>query len=326
MRYTVRVDRRPSLARWLDGATPEHPLALQMQEPGFQDLLDRLDELFRQLDVAAPQRLDGKRRDFRALTDQGRWHDLLSELLFARWLIEHRVHFDFGAAGSPQPDLILPTHKLGIEITRRERRPERELRRALYRELKGHPRRPKPVLLLSAHPLSVRQKVLDSIVEEVRRSLARGESHVYAVLRPGRDGHPATTAEIDLYGGWSALPRVVYKDSSARLDVTLLDIEDLILTCLEDKRKSRQGAAMPSVLVVDISDLPQPAWLRPNRIWASRLAALLQREHSYSAVAVMFASVWEPPRFAMGIGRHAQPQTVANLLDWARSMGLQLTT
>lgn len=128
---------RPNLDIWLDGSGPEHPVRVEMAFRGIDDLLDDLEQLLATLEEAAPSRLQGKRRDFRSLTDRERWFDLRSELLLAWWLSLQGVAYEFGSPGTSQPDVVLPDFGFGIEVTRRARDGSEALRMSLFRRLKA---------------------------------------------------------------------------------------------------------------------------------------------------------------------------------------------
>jgi len=297
---------RSALNKWMTGASSDHPIAHQMRVDADGEWLNALAALLAELDQRDPVRLDGKRRDFRRLHDKDRWDDLCSELIFARWLVRTGIDFEFGAPGSPQPDLIVQDPHVGIEITRRRGDGSRALWRALWAGLHGVRPRPRLLITLSGHPLAVRQKVLADIVSEVITANEEGQSTVHAVLRPARDGHPAITATIDLHRGISVVPTARYADSASLLSVTLLDIEDVISAVLEDEQKSRQGAALPSIVVVDVSDLPDAVWMRPNSMWGPRLADLQSGDQTFAGAALMMSSVTtSPPRFVLAVNPHA---------------------
>jgi hypothetical protein len=315
---------RLALDRWLEGTGSDHPIRREIRLGGMDDYLDELERLLTTLDRAAPTRLAGKRRDFRGLTDRERWRDLLSELLVARWLVRQGVGFDFGGPGTAQPDLVLSEYDFGIEVTRRSRNGAVALRRSLYRGLASVTPRPQPVVTLDAQPLAIWEGILAQINDEALATLRSGGRHLQAVVRPARDGHPAATADIDLFGGPSAYPTIRYSSPATTLAVTMLDIEDLVMACLEDSRKTKQGAAMPCLLVVDGSSLVSAVWLRAKGAWANRLARILRQQHTFVAVALMFASVWEPPQLALGIGPNADDDVRRAIIGWSEQMGMEI--
>ena len=315
---------RPNLDSWLDGAGAEHPVRVEMAFGGIDDLLDDLEQLLATLEEAAPPRLQGKRRDFRSLSDRERWRDLLSELLLAGWLSRQGVAYEFGSPGTSQPDLVLAEFGFGIEVTRRARNGSEALRKSLFRALNGIRPRTRPVVTLSAQPLAIREGVLSQISDEAVAALARGDHHIDAVVRPARDGYSATTAAIDLFRGDSALPEVRYLESAALLTVTMLDVEDLILSCLEDTRKAKQGASMPCLLVIDATWLVDAVWLRPKEKWAKRLAHLLKDEHTFIGVALLMTGLGARPQLALGIGPQAREGVRTAIERWSEQMGMEI--
>jgi hypothetical protein len=169
-----------------------------MASPEDEDWLDDLDELLLELIEHGPTRLDGKRRDFRALTDRDRWDDLRAELIVARWLTRRGIDYAFGAPGEPAPDIVVADPTVGVEVTRRRHDGAAELRWAIFHAVLDAPKpKPQPLITLSAHPLAIRRRVLDAIVDAFREAAASDERTVHAVVRPQRDGYPAITAEID---------------------------------------------------------------------------------------------------------------------------------
>ena len=195
---------------------------------------------------------------------------------------------------------------------------------SLFRRLKGVRPRSRPVVTLSAQPLAIREGVLKQISDEAVAALTRGDHHLDAVVRPARDGHPATTAAIDLFRGDSEWLRVRYLESAALLAVTMLDVEDLILSCLEDKRKAKQGASMPCLLVIDASRLVDAVWLRPKDTWAKRLAHLLTDEHTFIGVALLYGRVGALPHLALGIGPQASADDLTAIARWSEQMGIEI--
>lgn len=324
------MESRPTLTQWLEGARPEHPLLREIALGGLDEHLDALEAMLWQLEEAAPTRLAGKRRDFRRLNAAARWWDLCSELQLAAWLAQREVPFEFGAPGTPQPDLVLPGLGFGLEVTRRERRARRDLVMTVFSAIHSVRAelmiKPKPVIYLTGQPLTVRARVLQDISDSVVEALRNGEREVMAVVRPARDGHPAMTARVDLHGGWSAMPRVCYTAEAAELTVPMLDVEDLVVDCLSGTQKDRQAASMPTILVIDVTRLSDVAWLRTPGRWSRRLPRLLTVDHSFVAVGLMFASLGVPPRMGIGIGPWASASTRSSMIDWAERMGMTHAT
>jgi hypothetical protein len=230
----------PTLSEWVAGCGPSHPLTEALADGSRLEEWQHLETLLMALENARPPRLAGKRREFRSLRGLERYGDLLSELRVAAWLVDRDVRLEFGQQGGPQPDLVLPDFGLGIEVTRRQRTPDTDLRRAISRGvraaipsgdrpawLRSGKELPHPVVRVSGHPITIRSKVLEAIADEVEEAIRQDQKQVHAVLRPARDGYSAVVANISLYGGTSAMPRVVHSENAVDLTIPMLDIEDL---------------------------------------------------------------------------------------------------
>jgi hypothetical protein len=329
-RYDWDVNARATLAQWLQGARPEHPLLRDIALGGMDEHLDAVEAMLRQLEKVSPMRLAGKRRDFRRLDASARWWDLCSELQLAAWLAMRGVPFEFGAPGSPQPDLVLTDLGFGLEVTRRERRARHDLVMTVFRAVLSvraeWVNKPRPVIYLTGQPLTIRVRVLQEIHDAVVDSLRAGEREVMAVVRPSCDGLPAMTARIDLHGGRSVVPHVCYTAEAAALAAPMADVEDLVVDCLTDRQKDRQAASMPTALVIDVSRLSDIVWLRTPGMWSRRLPQLLTVDHHFVAVGLMLASLGSPPRMGIGIGPWASASTRTAMIDWAKSMGITYAT
>lgn len=162
------VANRATLTLWLEGTREDHPVRRDLAIGLLDEELDDLDGLLAILEAAGPARLASKRRDFRRLSTGAQWADMRSELLVAAWLARKDVAFEFGEAGRPQPDLVLPDFSFGIEVTRRRRKGVWELQRTISRALYGVQPRPHPVVRLNGQPVAIREGVLTQIGAEVR--------------------------------------------------------------------------------------------------------------------------------------------------------------
>ena len=326
------------LEEWMFGCRPNHPLAGALTDTSRPMDWQRVEDLLHRLVMAQPLRLATKRREFRSLTSPDRYQDLLSELGVGAWLVDHGVAFEFGkTGGQPQPDLVLPDFGFGIEVTRRKRSPDADLRRAIskgvYSAIPGAERHewkrsgkriPTPVARVTGQPIAIRRRVLDDLSVEVEQAIRQGHQHVHGVVRPARDGYPAVVASIDLYGGRSGMPRIVHDERWLDLTIPMRDIEDLVLAALEDRRKSVQGSSMPTILLIDASQLSQLLWLRSLSTWADRLGMLLSPDHTF--VGVGLTKLWQGPRLGLGVGPPATPETRDSVTRWADQMGMRLTT
>jgi hypothetical protein len=318
------------LQAWLKNAGVDNPVRAYLQVDCMHDYLDAVEDTLQELDCAAPRRLEGKRRDFRGLRAADRWFDLYSELYVAAWLARKRVAFEFGEPGKPQPDLVLPDRGFGIEVTRRERRAREDLVAVVCDAIRTVedrlPPRTKPLIRLNGQPVAIRQKVLRQLSNRVVGALLAGERTVRQEVRSAIDGHDAIEVDVDFYAGWSRWPRFIYTDEAAKLAVPMLDIEDLVARCLEDKRKARQGAGMPSLLMIDVTHLSDVVWLRPLERWSRELGRVLSPEHTFVAVGLLLVGPGEGPRIAIGIAPWAESSVKDAILTWAGAVGLVVTT
>lgn len=235
----------------------------------------QLEQLLGRLETVAQQRIEGKVRDFRALKDWDRWSDLRSELLLADWITSRGLQVEFGDPRRPNPDIVVPGLGVGIEVTRRARGGTRELRQAIMAGTAGVDPRPRVMVHVSAQVLSIRKGVLEQITHEVAAAAQAGEPQISAVLRPAHDDQPAATAQIFFNRGRSVVPTIALLPAAVNLKVTMIDIENVADACLRDKQKSAQGAAMPSLLLIDATELAPAVWLRSPQAWSQRLARLV---------------------------------------------------
>lgn len=243
---------RPVLEKWLVGAVADHPLRSEWVQG---ESLDELDQLLARLEEAGVHRLDGKRREFRRLSGPERWSDLYSELAIVDWHVRRGVRVELGSTKHPNPDLILPDLELGVDVTRRARGGLADLRRVVMEEGQGWEPRPKPRVVVTGRPLSIRRGVRDQMSAEIRLALESGQEEVDVVVRPAVVGRPAMTAHISLFGGRSVLPRFVLLPSAEDLTVTTGDVEQVVRECLQDPRKRAQAEAMSSILLIDAAEL-----------------------------------------------------------------------
>lgn len=313
----------------MNGANAEHPFADTLRRPEAEDFgqwttLDEVERVLVTLQKAAPQRLEGKRRDFRALRLDDGLRGMKAELVFAAYLALHGVAFDFGASGTPQPDLVLRALDLGVEITTRKSDALWDLREHLARAMADVRPRVRLSLEFSARPFAIRSKVKEAITKEVRAAAAAGETEVYCVIRPAGNGHAAITLKITIMPrpGLGYFPEVHVQHPGPLLTPLMRDVEDELVVAMEDKRKRRQGEAMPTVLVVDLAHV-SGAWLRSTHIWGKRLLDLIQPEHGFAALAIIVTSAWTTNfRFILGESAYAPPTVIESLRTFEQALGL----
>jgi len=289
------------------------------------EYLDDIEQMLAPLHDAEVLRLEGKRRDFRSLTTHEKWMDLESELRLANWHVHRGVEVQFGSPGTPNPDLVLPEFELGLEMTRRARGGLVDLRRAVQKGCLGWEPRPKPHILVTGQPLSIRSNVLTQITHEVASALRAGQDAVQVVLRPAAQGRPAMTARISLFGGKSAVPKINHHPDAADVTVTMTDIEQLIRDCLDNPQKQAQGGAMTTLLLIDASRLSGTLWLRTPDQWSRRLATLISPNHTFAGVGLIALPTGADPRVAIGL-RSLSHHESGRIQAWAQAMGLPTST
>lgn len=303
----------------MKGAGPSHPFRA---DPYPQEHLEDAEGILASLESAQILRLEGKRRDFRGLRDADRWADMRAEFHVANWHVRRGVRVEFGSPKTPNPDLIVPDFELGLEVTRRARNGLTDLRRAVRagcRNWEGKPR-PQPRILVTGQPLSIRSSILTQITEEVSNALRDGQDVVNVVMRPASGDRPAMTARITLSGG-SVSVMMRYHPDASDLTVTMADIEQLALDCLDDHRKRAQGASMTALLLIDISRLPGSVWLRSPAQWSRRLSTLLTEDHTFAGVGFVAFPVADDPKAAIGL-RALSEIEATRMKGWATRMNL----
>lgn len=304
----------------MEGASENHPLLERMGEDW---ATEELEQLLGRLEAVAPQRLEGKARDFRALRDWDRWSDLRSELLLADWITSRGLQVEFGDPRRPNPDIVVPGLGVGIEVTRRARGGTRELRRAIMAGTAGLKPRPRVTVHVSAQVLSIRKGVLEQITHEVASAAQAGQPRISAVLRPAHDDQPAATAQIYLNRGRSVVPTIALLPAAANLTVTMINIENVADACLRNKQKIAQGAAMPSLLMIDATELAPAVWLRSPQAWSHRLASLITPQDTFAGVGLVAAALGSEPRVAVGLG----PNSIegrTRIHEWVTRMGIPI--
>lgn len=324
--------RYPILSEWMKGAGSKHPYATEFQAAPKYDYgqwaeLDYLESLLSGLHRAGAGRLEGKRRDFRKLRDKPGHLGMRAELVVAGRLADRGIGFDFGATGTPQPDMVLRDLGLGIEVTTRSTNAEWVLKRELAMAMRVH--RPKVHFLMeySAKPFTIRSKVREQIIQEVHRAVTDDESEVHCVVRPAKDGQPAITLKVTIQpmgkyqiGFW---PDVRLAESPDLLKPLMIDGEEALVGAMEEKRKRRQAEAMPTVLVVDVAGI-EGSWLRTTRSWGDRLVQLIKPNHRFAALAVMVSAGWRTDfRLILGESRYVSASIIPELKELEWRLGLK---
>lgn len=307
-RYMVRLadqcERFPLLSHWIAGAKLSHPWAYEIHDEfdtkyGYDTFAgyEPVEAVLRTMRAAKPNRIEGKRRDFRSVRSGPGMQAIETELTFAARLAAHGIAFDFGAPSTPQPDLVLCDLGLGIEITHRKADPTWDLKWHLKNVFQSRASSTQLHIELefSAMPFAIRSKVRDALVDEIRRAAMEGESTVHCVVRPARGGQPAITVKATIYPTKHAygFPKIKFSEDVDRYRVLMADVEDAIVQTMRDKRKRRQAAAMPTALMIDLNRV-KGAHLRPSNAWVDRLLGLIEPEDKFVGVGLLYGRHWDP--------------------------------
>jgi hypothetical protein len=112
----------------------------------------------------------------------------------------------------------------------------------------------------------------------------------------------------------------------AALTDHLTAVEKVILTAVTEKveQSERGGWSADTLLVIDPSRLGT-SWLRPDEVWAQRLAAIPIPWDStpFLGVAVVFSSLDRPGLHGAWVGRHGlSPAAAGKLAHFVAALGL----
>ncbi|MEA2350766.1 MAG: hypothetical protein QOG86_1707 [Thermoleophilaceae bacterium] len=323
------LDKRlPLLADWMKSVRPGHlwgPYEIHDDFPGSDAFAEYegVEATLRTLYDARPGRLDSKRREFRGVRSPGEMRGLQAELAFGARLARDEIPFDFGAPGAPQPDLVLRDVDLGIELTSRRADPTWDLKWHLRMALRDL-RPPVRVLLqFSAAPFSIRTKIRGDLTEEIRRAVRDGEREVFCVVRPPRPGEPAITLKATIVpAGGNLWPRISFAHSADVDRLMIADAERAVVAVMDDRRKQRQGASMPTLLLVEVSGFNN-AIVQGLTGWADRLAALTRPDDGFVGIGIVSVSWWHTRcRLAIAENRYADMRGLTGLRAFGRALGM----
>lgn len=238
------------------------------------------DDLLVQVEQAAPNRWQGKRKEFRQQTSYSETLSERSELLLAAGLVRAGVQFEFGRPGQPQPDLVLEAG-LGIEVGSRCVDGAQQLAEEIQTVVDLGDESEHIQITFDVRPLAIREKLRREIV-----ALVRSGQEVDVEVLPVRGDQPA--ARVRITRTPSSGPSVVETSiDNALLTPHLQDVEAEIKSkIIKDRRKVAQATSMPTVIVIDLARCGL-AWLRPLRIWEQVLRGMLDEDDPYVAIAVM---------------------------------------
>jgi hypothetical protein len=262
------------------------------------------DELLSQVEAAAPNRWQGKRKEFRGQSTFNETLSEHSELVLAAWLARAGIEFEFGQPGQPQPDLVLPEWGLGIEVGSRTLNDAQLLEDEIRAVVELSPAPEHVQVAYDTRPLAIRATARAKIVDKVRRGMEVNEEAV-----PAHGNHPPIGVRITRTPA-SGASTVTTSVDSTLLTPHLLEAEaEIRSTVIKNPGKIRQAESMPTVLVIDIARCGF-AWLRPLPMWQQALERLLDEDDPYIASAVMVTGPGSDTQLAWAANPH-RDQTVA---------------
>ncbi len=258
--------------------------------------LNTLESILADVDAAKPDRLPGKRKDFRAVASEQALLDIRTELAMAAKLHRAGLKFDFGTPGEPSPDLHLRDRDFAIEVTSKTSNGVPHLYDEIEAGLRDYPGVSVHVRF-SDFPIRMqpdaRALLLEKLVPVAAQANNTGVGGVVEVRftdtkNPSEIIAAADVLPVPSLGGQGL--RITLESTGGLLEPTMTAIEDEILAILDQPAKARQGRSKPSLLLVDFARLGN-AWLRPLDIWAKRLARRLPEDCPFLAVAVTNADL-----------------------------------
>lgn len=238
------------------------------------------------------------------------------------------IPFDFGRRnGATEPDLVLRGMDLAIEVKARRLDGVQGLRDELAAALTGIT---PPVLVelrTDSQLLGIKADVRAKVVE---KTVQRARSQNFG------------TAVTEVDQPWSARKRFLLHvgirqaadlTSGSRIIVTggfwgnepgphLMDVENEVLATLEDEQKLRQANTQPTILLFDAARTGM-AWIRPQPVWAQRLAMRLPDTTPFVGAAVMTPTLDDPDvGISLGVRKNLSDQDRAAVDELARRLGL----
>lgn len=287
---TAGEDRWPTLARWLERASPTHPLRFLVDDSdaAYGAIGDSYEELLSYLEALKPNRLDRKRRDF--------WRDeddvikLRSELVIGYRLGKGGITFEFGAEGQPDYVCITPEGEPAlVEVTSRILDGLSDLQHDLD---KAVAELDVSVILTSPRLLKItvgmRRAVCERVVEVARTLGTLGESATIAL--PEIDGSAGIEKGTAFPPGHSH----VGLNTSPLLTQHMEEVtEQVRFKLLEKAKQARKGGWGDRALaVVDASRLGM-SWISGPTVWKGRLEqmGIPWDELPFDGVAVVFSTM-----------------------------------
>lgn len=282
--------RLPTLARWLERASPTHPLRFLVDDPEAAPAAvgESYEELLSYLEVLNPNRLDRKRRDF--WRDEDGVIELRSELVIGYLLGKGGIAFEFGGDG--QPDYLCTTETgepALVEVTTRIMDGLADLQSDLDKALAGLD---VSVILTSPRLLKItadiRRTICDRVVTAARTLSQSGESATLAL--PEIDGSVGFEKGTAFPPGQSH----VSLNTSALLTQHMEEVTaQMRYKLLEKAKQAKKGAwGDRNLAVVDGSRLGM-SWISGAAVWRNRLEqmGIPWGDLPFDGVAVVFSTM-----------------------------------
>lgn len=267
-----------------------------------------------------PANVGQVRARMRAARCDGDLWDVRLEMGVAAVLAGRGVDFRFGGPPNPEPDLVLGGLGLGIEVTRRAFDGPRVLSDALEAVAGEH--RATVSLTFSEYPPQVRPTQVEDIVLAVTRALEDGNTEALALVVD------TSTGPIQLRVRASRAPAAYGQDSvtiavtSPLLSSTMEQAERAIGDKIRDPQKIRQAEVMPTILLVETSDIGR-AWFRDARVWSTRLPALIPEGSPFLGLGVVQRDIRTPTLQAtISLNQRSDAAALQSAQQLFRDLGL----
>jgi hypothetical protein len=292
----------PRVTAWMSEAPTTHPLweiidnVTASAEPHSVGLevLAALEDIIVTVEQADPLRLATERADFQKAKD---FNDLLivrAELVAAAKLARTGILFEFGSRkGTPLPDIILKNFNLAIEVKNRKLDGLRDLAAELNTALIETKAAVTVHLGAEEWVLCIKPGERQDIIEQTLQHVAAGAVGNFSIELDhpwATTTKPRVRVQIFPHPPLVDSQRVFIQDAFAATG-HFTDIENEIVAVLTgDEQKTAQAESIPTILLIDIGRAGM-SWIRPERIWAARLAVRIPETTPFVGVAVMIPRI-----------------------------------
>jgi hypothetical protein len=293
----------PHLPGWTKGAHQRHFLREVIQnvdqataeQPVGTPVLAAFDELIKNLEEAAPNRLASVRGDFEKAIEFDDLWIVRSEMVAGAKLARCDVPFDFGQRGKqPEPDLLLRGLDLAIEVKSRRLDGLRDLHDELEAALEEANAPVTVHIVCNERPLYIKPDVRQELLGQTLSLVPQGSGVITKTLDQPWAATPRLDVVIRVFPHEPFLEgHRVFIEGGFELTNHMHDVTTEVIKVLTDEQKMRQAEAMPTVLLVDGSRVGLN-WLRSDAMWARALAASIPEDTPFKAIAVMRPDLMQP--------------------------------